>query len=114
MFLIKESSSNISDNEDNTGNNLVPLPNSLHNVQTKQSNGTSSIGEVNMKLRSQGQSNSWVTKTLSKFTNSKKEIMSIRKMGTSETMGKCEVVEEWGSSLDGQVRQSLTVGTGRE
>ena len=101
LFLIQENSSNISDNEHEMGNNLVLLPNSLHNIQTKQSNGTSMMGEFAAKLRSpkrsQGQSNSQITKTLSKFTKgsySKKEVSPLRKMSTFETIAKCEIVED--------------------
>lgn len=108
LFLIKENCSNISDNNNNNNdsNNLVLLPNSLHNIQTKQSNGTSMMGEFAAKLRSpkrsQGQSNSQIMKTLSKFTKgsySRKEVSPLRKMSTFETMVNCEIVNEKGNEL---------------
>ena len=107
LFLIKESCSNISDKHNNDSNNLVLLPNSLHNIQTKQSNGTSMMGEFAAKLRSpkrsQGQSNSQIMKTLSKFTKgsySRKEVSPLRKMSTFETVGGCEFVDEKGKGSE--------------
>jgi hypothetical protein len=105
---MKENCSNVSETDNDMRNNLVLLPNSLHNIQTKQSNGTSVMGEF--------AANSQITKTLSKFTKgsfSKKEVSPLRKMSTFETINNnCELVDEKGKGNGNELRKARSVNAG--